>query len=151
MDPRDVDELRRLQRKVDTIAGPLVTNTKERIYIGDKSEPISHPPVPFRVLRMSVTNGDAAPDVVLAKIYDGATASGTDIPVRVYWQREVDDVLYAFLAGGGTDAIYLGAPVIWLEMYSLGRGQYDGMGVFTIGGQPVWSFTPANAVPGLSL
>lgn len=134
---------------VRTIAG-LQKETKELRQI------VAHLPARFagggggfRIVRMKVTNADAGPNTVLAKVYDGTTTSGADTAVRVYWQREVDEELYAYRPTGRTDAVHDGKPVDWIEVYTLGRPQFDGMGVTAAGGQQVWDFTRAVALPGV--
>lgn len=108
-------------------------------------------PPPAPIFRMIVTTPDVAPDVLLAKQFDGTNETGEDKPIRVFFQREEDEQIFVYRPVGGTDAIYDGQPVVWQELPALGRGEFDGMGVYTEGGQAVWAFTKAHAVPGLSL
>lgn len=109
----------------------------------DKSRPAAPP-----IVRMKVTTPDAGPDVVLAVRYDGTTAETEETPVRVFWQREADEEIYAFRPAGGTDAAYGGAPVEWAELYRLGNPQYQGMHVVAVTQSQVgWDFHRAVTMP----
>ena len=149
LDPRDKAEIQRIRRKVDSIAGPGVRHTRETIHIGaPPAEHATRRPSRPELFRMIVTQPDVGPSVVLAKFYDGSAAAGSAIPVRVYWQREVDDELYAFIPAGGTDSVYDGSPVIWLEMYTLGQPQFQGMSVVAATqNQVAWDFQRAYVMP----
>lgn len=102
----------------------------------------------YRIVRMKVTNPTAGTDVVLAKYWDGTTATGDDIPVRVYYNRAVNEEIYALVPAGGTDALYNGLPVTWLEMWKPPAPQYQYM-MFQAVAQGVmgWDFSQAHPVP----
>lgn len=100
------------------------------------------------IFRMQVTTPDVGTNVVLAKLYDGTDQSGGDIAVRVFFQKQEDDEIFAFVPVGGTDAIYGGDPVEWQEVFQLGRGQYQGMVVSaTTQNQVGWDFVRATTLP----
>src|SRR6478752_11427 len=97
------------------------------------------------VFRMVVTATAAAPDTVLAQRWDGTTQGGTDIPVRVFWMREIGEEMLVARPVGGTDAIYNSLPVEYQDLWTPPRLQYDGMTLTQEGGQWVGAFTQAPA------
>jgi hypothetical protein len=84
----------------------------------------------------------------LAKFYDGTTATGTEIPVRVYFMPAVGAEIYVCVPNGGTDAVYNGQPVTYLQLFELGAPQYQGMVVSAVAqGAYGWDFVRSVTLP----
>lgn len=134
-----VDELNRVSHLTPT--GPAeVLGSPHGTTVSVGRAPTPPPPV----FRMRVKTPDVAPDTVLAVRYNGTTEATEQYAVRVYWQREVDEEIYAY-----RPVVYNGAPVDWLEIYTLGSPQYQHQHVTAVAqGQVGWDFHRAHAMPG---
>lgn len=103
------------------------------------------------IFRMKVVTPNVAPDVVLASRWDGTTLEAATTAVRVYWMREVNEEIYAFVPVGGTDAIDgNGLPVTWVEVDTPPTPQYQGQAIVaTTQNRMGLDFPRAYALPGV--
>jgi hypothetical protein len=138
------DIVTRLERAENLSVGAGLT-----LYDEPAGKVIAADPSGQSIYRYQVTTAAAAPDTVLAKRFNGTVVSGSEVPIRVYWAREIGEELFAFKPVGGTDAIYAGKPVQLEELWTPPRLQYDGMVMTQEGGQWVGAFTQAPALPTL--
>ncbi len=102
------------------------------------------------LFRMRVTNAapGAGPNVVLARYYDGTALSGDEVAVRVFFPRAPSEEIYTTQPAGGTDAVYAGKSVLWLEMWKLSNGMYQYMTLQMVAQNVIgWEFTQSHAVP----
>lgn len=87
--PWDARELQRIRRKIDTLSGPGVTNTPERVTIAGQA------PAPQRAAPV------ATPFFFLAEITGSTTLGSTGARWKYAWREvEFDGDSYATLSGG---------------------------------------------------